>query len=230
VELSLGNGDRACRHARAAMEITAGALPNPPYAASARQQLAMALLQGGERSEAQRLAYEALEIAVENELAAILPQTLETVALVAEALESYEESVRILGAAERGREEIGHVRWTREQAGIEALRTRLLAALGPDRLADVLAQGRALTTDEVVRWLRRARGARKRPAGGWESLTPTELQVVNLASQGLTNPEIAAQMFVSRGTVKTHLSHVYAKLGVRNRSELATRAAGRHPS
>jgi predicted ATPase/DNA-binding CsgD family transcriptional regulator len=230
VELSLGDGEAASKHARAAMEITAGALPNPPYAASARQQLAVALLQGGERSEAERLAHEALEIAVEHELAAILPRTLETLALVAELLESYEESARILGAAERAHEEMGHVRWTREQAGIEALRTRLLAALGPDRLADALAQGRALTTDEAARWLRRARGARKRPSDGWESLTPTELQVVNLASQGLTNPEIAAQMFVSRGTVKTHLSHVYAKLGVRNRSELATRAAGRHPS
>ena len=73
-----------------------------------------------------------------------------------------------------------------------------------------------------------ARAARrKRPAGGWESLTPTELQVVELAAQGLTNPEIARRMFISRGTVKVHLSHVYAKLNLRNRSELATRAARR---
>ncbi|MGZ6564447.1 MAG: helix-turn-helix transcriptional regulator [Solirubrobacteraceae bacterium] len=230
VELSVGDGEGAAKHARAAIEIATGALPNPLYAASAHQQLAMAMLLGGERSEADRLAHEALGLAVENELGAVLPPTLDTLALVADALESHKESARILAAAERAREEIGHVRWTREQAGIEALGTRLLAALGPDRLADALAEGRALTTDEAVGWLRRARGARKRPAGGWESLTPTEVQVVNLASQGLTNPEIAARMFLSRGTVKIHLSHVYAKLGVRNRSELATRAAGRHSS
>ncbi|GAB3872852.1 hypothetical protein GCM10029964_011990 [Kibdelosporangium lantanae] len=43
--------------------------------------------------------------------------------------------------------------------------------------------------------------------------------------EGLNNPEIGARLFMSRGTVKTHLSHVYAKLGVANRTELATLAA-----
>jgi DNA-binding NarL/FixJ family response regulator len=41
---------------------------------------------------------------------------------------------------------------------------------------------------------------------------------------GMTNPEIASRLFVSRATVKTHLSHVYAKLGVANRTELAALA------
>jgi DNA-binding NarL/FixJ family response regulator len=44
---------------------------------------------------------------------------------------------------------------------------------------------------------------------------------------GLNNPEIGSRLFMSRGTVKTHLSHVYAKLGVANRTELATLAARR---
>jgi DNA-binding NarL/FixJ family response regulator len=50
---------------------------------------------------------------------------------------------------------------------------------------------------------------------------------VELAVQGLSNPEIAARLFVSRGTVKTHLVHVYAKLQVANRTELARLAAER---
>jgi len=82
---------------------------------------------------------------------------------------------------------------------------------------------------EAIAWLRRARGSRKRPAGGWESLTPTERQVVELTAQGLTNPEIGERMFISRGTVKIHLSHIYSKLDVRNRSELTARVTQRTP-
>jgi DNA-binding NarL/FixJ family response regulator len=44
---------------------------------------------------------------------------------------------------------------------------------------------------------------------------------------GLSNPEIGSRLFMSRGTVKTHLSHIYAKLGVANRTELATLATPR---
>jgi DNA-binding CsgD family transcriptional regulator len=44
---------------------------------------------------------------------------------------------------------------------------------------------------------------------------------VRLAVQGHNNPEIGERLFMSRSTVKTHLSHVYAKLGVANRTELA---------
>lgn len=58
-------------------------------------------------------------------------------------------------------------------------------------------------------------------------MTPTELDVVRLVVDGLSNPEIGARLFISRGTVKTHLSHVYAKVGVANRTELATFAAPR---
>jgi DNA-binding CsgD family transcriptional regulator len=78
------------------------------------------------------------------------------------------------------------------------------------------------------RCLRQPRpGARRRPSTGWASLTPTELRVVGLAVEGLTNPEIAARLFISRDTVKTHLSHIYAKLDVANPTELATLAASR---
>jgi DNA-binding NarL/FixJ family response regulator len=58
-------------------------------------------------------------------------------------------------------------------------------------------------------------------------LTPTELQVVELAAEGLTNPQIGERLFITRGTVKVHLSPVSGKLGVRNRSELAATAARR---
>ena len=60
---------------------------------------------------------------------------------------------------------------------------------------------------------------------GWPALTEGECRVVALAAQGHTNAEIADQLFLSRYTVETHLKHVFAKLGLRSRAELAAAAA-----
>jgi DNA-binding NarL/FixJ family response regulator len=51
--------------------------------------------------------------------------------------------------------------------------------------------------------------------------------VVELVAQGLTNREVAARLFVSLATVKTHLVHVFAKLELRTRAELAAAATSR---
>jgi DNA-binding NarL/FixJ family response regulator len=49
--------------------------------------------------------------------------------------------------------------------------------------------------------------------------------VVRLVAQGLTNPEIAKRLFIARNTVKVHLTHIFSKLGVSARAELAAEAA-----
>ena len=68
------------------------------------------------------------------------------------------------------------------------------------------------------RRVRRTGAGRAGPADhGWASLTPTEQRVVDLVAEGLTNPEIAERLLMARGTVKTHLEHVFAKTGYRNR-------------
>jgi len=75
-----------------------------------------------------------------------------------------------------------------------------------------------------------SRGSRRRPATGWDSLTGSERRVVELVAQGLTNPEIGRRLFTSRRTVETHLAHVFGKLGVRSRVQLAAEAARRPPT
>src|SRR5581483_11722606 len=74
---------------------------------------------------------------------------------------------------------------------------------------------------------RGTRGKRTRPTSGWNSLTPTEHRVVGLAVEGLTNPEIGRRLYISPRTVQTHLAHVYTKLGIGSRMELAIRARER---
>jgi DNA-binding CsgD family transcriptional regulator len=59
-----------------------------------------------------------------------------------------------------------------------------------------------------------------------DELTPSERRVVDLAVSGLSNKEIAGKLVVSTYTVEAHLSHAYAKLGVRSRSQLARQLHG----
>jgi DNA-binding CsgD family transcriptional regulator len=92
---------------------------------------------------------------------------------------------------------------------------------------DAWAEGAALSTEEAIAYAQRGRGQRKRPASGWASLTPTERQVVRLVSEGLANNDIAARLFVSPRTVQSHLTHVYTKLGLSSRVQLAQEAARR---
>jgi DNA-binding CsgD family transcriptional regulator len=78
-----------------------------------------------------------------------------------------------------------------------------------------------------VRGRLRAAGVRRRlvastrPAMGWDALTNSELAVVTLIADGLTNRDAAEQLFVSPHTVSSHLRHAFTKLGVNSRVELA---------
>ncbi|MER5530367.1 AAA family ATPase [Streptomyces sp. NPDC002677] len=65
-----------------------------------------------------------------------------------------------------------------------------------------------------------SRGAHPRPSSGWEALTATERHVAGLVAQGLSNPDIAARLLLSRRTVETHVSHILTKLQVRSRREV----------
>ena len=98
-------------------------------------------------------------------------------------------------------------------------------ALGEKDFDSAWAEGAALSTEEAIAYAQRGRGQRKRPATGWASLTPAERDVVQLVSEGLGNKDIATRLFVSPRTVQAHLTHVYTKLGLTSRVQLAQEAA-----
>jgi DNA-binding CsgD family transcriptional regulator len=60
----------------------------------------------------------------------------------------------------------------------------------------------------------------QRARTGWDSLTDSELKVVNLIAMGTTNRDVAAQLHLSIHTVKTHLHNAFAKLGITSRAQL----------
>ena len=103
----------------------------------------------------------------------------------------------------------------RRAAAREPLATGLDLArtCGAERLADRAEQ-------EL-----RATGARPRAVvrSGRDALTPSELRVCTMAAEGMSNPEIAQALFVTRGTVESQLHASYGKLGIRSRRELALR-------
>jgi DNA-binding NarL/FixJ family response regulator len=102
----------------------------------------------------------------------------------------------------------------------------LLKNASPEALIEairVLARGDALLAPEVTRRvIQRFAGHEVRPvtASDTEALTDRERDVVALVAQGLTNAEVAVNLHVGEATVKTHVSHVLRKLGLRDRTQL----------
>lgn len=92
---------------------------------------------------------------------------------------------------------------------------------------DAWAEGEALAFDDAVSYAQRSRGERGRPATGWASLTATEQKVAALVAAGCSNDEVATELLMGTATVKTHLTHIYTKVGVRNRAALAAAYAAR---
>jgi DNA-binding CsgD family transcriptional regulator/tetratricopeptide (TPR) repeat protein len=115
----------------------------------------------------------------------------------------------------------------------------LVAAGDPDRAKDVLEEALAeyerveaiSCVARVAAVLRRlgvrrgTRGPRRRPERGWGSLTESERAVSLLVAEGLTNREVARHLYISPHTVNTHLRHVFQKLSVSTRAELAAKVA-----
>lgn len=117
---------------------------------------------------------------------------LETLGGVLAELGEHDEAARLLGAARTLRVRTGLVRWRSAEEEYAADVAIVREALGEDDFAKAWTEGASLSTDDAIAYATRGRGERRRPAAGWASLTPTEIEVVKLAAQGLTNPRSAS--------------------------------------
>jgi DNA-binding CsgD family transcriptional regulator len=173
---------------------------------------------------AEQDAQAALSTAMETSVELRMAPALECLATLAITAESHREAARLFGAAEAMRQRTGEVRFPSFEADYQASVEESRTGMGTDEFDEAWAEGTALSVDEAIAYARRGRGERKRPSSGWASLTPTELDVVRLLTEGLPNKDIATRLFISPRTVETHLTHVYAKLGMSSRVQLAQEA------
>ncbi|MDP7705765.1 LuxR C-terminal-related transcriptional regulator [Mycobacterium sp. TY815] len=181
----------------------------------------------GEPEQAERDAHEALTIAAATQGYMKVASTLECLARLAADENNMAYAARLLGAAQGIRQRKGHARFPMYQAGHDAAVATVRDSLGDSNFDGAWAEGSALSIEEAIAYAQRGRGERKRPATGWASLTPTELDVVRLVAEGLGNKDVGARLFISPRTVQSHLRHVYAKLGLASRVQLVQEASRR---
>jgi DNA-binding CsgD family transcriptional regulator len=154
----------------------------------------------------------------------VLAQVARCRGLVAAAKADVEQAQSLLEEAVRKHEAVG------DPFG----RARALLALGvvrrrarQKRAAREAIEAALAGFDELgaASWAARARAELGRVGGRTriEGLTPAERRVADLVADGQTNREVAAALFLGERTVASHLTHIYAKLGVRSRTELARR-------
>jgi DNA-binding CsgD family transcriptional regulator len=179
----------------------------------------------GEPEEAERDAHDALARAADIEARLGISDTLECLAALAGETGSHREAARLFGVAEAIRQRICEVRFKVWDAGYEASVAALRDALGEDDFNPRGVRAHPCPPRKAIAYAQRGPGERKRPNSGWDSLTPTERDILRLVSQGLGNNDIATRLFVSPRTVQTHLTHVYTKLGLNSRVQLAQEAA-----
>jgi predicted ATPase/DNA-binding CsgD family transcriptional regulator len=220
VALARGNLPAARQWADEAVSVAAGWYR--VLALTARARVAVAQ---NEPDDAERDTHDALASAVCLGVLLGVPDLLELLAILALNAERYAEASRLFGAAEAQRQRMGSVRFKIYDADHDRAVGRLREAFGDIEFGAAWNEGAAMSTEESIAYAQRGRGQRRRATSGWGSLTPTELAVVDLVSEGLANKAVAAKLFISLRTVESHLTHVYTKLGLSSRVQLVQEAA-----
>jgi len=227
-EAALSLGDVATAQARAAeaLERTA-ALPDNWFHARALTVDARLALSDCNFDRARDSILAAVAIGQRASDRARGAEGLEILAAIAAATDEPANAVRMLASASAVRTRTGYARFDIYREDLERLVDELRSQLGEASYAEVWAEGALLPLDDAYALTAVAASSRNRPSIGWDSLTPAERDVVRLVADGLPNKDIAERLSISPRTVQAHLTHVYSKLDVSSRVQLANEAARR---
>jgi predicted ATPase/DNA-binding CsgD family transcriptional regulator len=177
--------------------------------------------------EAWELAHDSLEVLGNYGDRLGAAAALEVIADLAVALGEPERALRLLAASQRFHTDTGIARFSLQADRFDRARDTAQVELGSSDATACWDAGDELSLAEAIAYARRGRGERRRPQIGWASLTPVERDVVRLVAEGHTNAAIGHRLFISPNTVKKHLTHVYAKVDVDGRADLAAQVARR---
>jgi predicted ATPase/DNA-binding CsgD family transcriptional regulator len=143
------------------------------------------------------------------------------------AVDQPEDAVRLAASCETMREALGCPPWPAQRRRNTASLARARAGLGGTAYANARAEGRRGGPTEAMRRAHELASMSGVTAGTGGPLTPREHQVAVLLAQGLSNKDIAATLAVSVGTVRSHVDHILAKLGLHSRAQVAVWAIHR---
>jgi DNA-binding CsgD family transcriptional regulator len=198
---------------------------SPRYGALADLIAGRGALLKGDLSRGRDLAQRGLATYAELGIERGAADALEELALIAASAGDGARTARLAAAAMSARSRLACQPWPSSSDRVAAARAKFVDRDGQAAWDVTWGEGEAMPLADAIAYARRSRGPRSRPAAGWPSLTPTEHDVALLAATGISNPQIASQLFMARSTVKMHLASVYLKLGIANRTELARTSA-----
>ena len=144
----------------------------------------------------------------------ILERDAQALLAAAGVLHSLSRPLLYAAAAEDAGAELAHA--DRGDEAVDQLNAAFDTYMGHEALADARRVGRELRRLGVERRI----VSQPRAKTGWDSLTDSELTVVTLIAQGVTNRSVATQLHLSLHTVKTHVHNAFAKLGINSRAQL----------
>ena len=166
-----------------------------------------------------------LSLATGHRLA--IARGLQALAALASALGEAAHAVKLAGAAQAASEAIGAQPSASASSGLASLLEAAAGNLGPGAVASLLAEGKAMSPHQAMQLLAAPAAAPAATAAG--PLSGREFEIATLAVSGLSNREIAEQLFIASATVARHIANIFTKLGVSSRAQLAAWMAEHGP-